>query len=138
MVNNKEVLYIKQGNRQTIIHTIKETIYRELTLDKLFDEWCLEELTTYVGRMEAIKKKYHLKKRVPLYINKNIMLFPTDTKKDIDNLYINLVAILEINKTLDNQTMIIFKNKEQIILNKDYDNIKKSYDKSLKIYNSIK
>lgn len=137
MVNNQEILYIKQGNREILIHTSKEKIRIDLRLDKLFDKWCLEELTTYKGRMEAIRKKYQLKKLVPIYINKHLMFFPTNPKKDINNIYINPLNILEIVRDVENKTIVVFKNKEKLFIDKDFESINRYYQRSLNIYNLI-
>lgn len=137
MIDNKEILYIKQGNREIIIHTTKAKINIESTLDRLFDKWCLEELTTYKGRMEAIRKKYHLKKLVPIYINKHLMFFPTNTKKEINNIYINALNILDIVSGSENKTIIIFKNKDKLFIDKDCESINRYYQRCLKIYNLI-
>jgi hypothetical protein len=72
----KEILYIKQGNRETIIYTINNIIHISKTIENVFDDWCIDTLSTYKGRLEAIKKKYHLKKQVPIYINSDLMIFP--------------------------------------------------------------
>lgn len=138
MINNKEILYIKQGNRETIIHTIKGIIHIDCTLIKLFDKWCLEELTTYKGRMEAIRKKYRLKKLVPIYINKNLMFFPTETKKSLDNIYINVVNVLGIERNKDTEhTTVTFQNGDILLIKKDYKITKKYYQRCLDIYHLI-
>ena len=55
MINNKEILYIKQGNRETIIYTINNIIHISKTIENVFDEWCIDTLSTYKGRLG---KKY--------------------------------------------------------------------------------
>ncbi len=137
MINNKEILYIKQGNCETIIYTGNKEIKLLEKIDKVFNKWCLDSLTTYKGRMDAIKQKYQLKKLVPIYINKDLMLFPINNKKDVDNIYINILNILKIEKESD-LTKILFKNDYVLYLNKSYKLVNNYYQKSLKIYYSIK
>lgn len=137
MNNNKNILYITQGNRETIIHTIDEKIVVRDSLEKLIDKWCINYLTTYKGRLDAIKQNYHLKKLVPIYINKDLMLFPIDNKKSIDNIYVNIINIQDITDMLEN-TKLIFKNQEYIIVNKKYQLVKTYYHRCLKIYNLIR
>ena len=136
MLNNKDILYLKQGNRETIIYTIKEKIVIRDPIEKVINKWCLDSLTTYQGRLDAIKQKYRLKKLVPIYIDKELMLFPIDNKQKLDNVYINSLNILEIDK-LANQTKIVFKNKEYLIIDKKYQLINNYYQRCLKIYNLI-
>lgn len=137
MINNKEILYIKQGNCETIIYTSSKEIKLLEKIDKVFNKWCLDSLTTYKGRMEAIKQKYQLKKLVPIYINKDLMLFPVNNKKDVDNIYINVLSILKIEEE-NNLTKIIFKNNDFVYLTKSYKLVNNYYKKCLKIYYSIK
>ncbi|MBQ8293101.1 MAG: competence protein ComK [Bacilli bacterium] len=136
MINNKEILYIKQGNRESIIYNLNQKIIIDKTLTNLLNEWCLEELTTLDGRMEAIKTKFHFKKFVPIYINKELMLMPTKGKKDIDNIYVNIVNILGVDK-LDKKAVIRFRNQTKLIVDIEYQKLKKYYERSLKIYHSI-
>lgn len=136
MLNNKDILYLKQGNRETIIYTIKEKIVIRDPIEKVINKWCLDSLTTYQGRLDAIKQKYRLKKLVPIYIDKELMLFPIDNKQKLDNVYINSLNVLEIDK-LANQTKIVFKNKEYLIIDKKYQLINNYYQRCLKIYNLI-
>jgi hypothetical protein len=136
MINNKDILYIKQGNRETIIYTIKKELIVTENINKIFDKWCLESLTTYKGRMEAIKRKYHLKKLVPIYINKDLMLFPINNKKSVDNIYINVINVLNICDMKD-KSKIIFKNQEYLIVNKKYQIINNYYLRCLNIYDLI-
>ncbi len=137
MFNNKEILYIKQGNCETIIYTGNKEIKLLEKIDKVFNKWCLDSLTTYKGRMEAIKQKYQLKKLVPVYIDKDLMFFPINNKKDVDNIYINVLNILKIEKEND-LTKILFKNDYVLYINKSYKLVNNYYQKSLKIYYSIK
>ncbi len=137
MINNKDILYIKQGNRETIIYTPNKEIILQESIYKLLDKWCLESLTTYEGRIEAIKKIYHIKKLVPIYINKDLMLFPVDNRKAIENIYINVTKILELCD-INNKTKIVFKNKDSIVIKKKYQLINNYYQRCLNIYYLIK
>jgi competence transcription factor ComK len=107
MINNKDILYIKKGNRETIIYTSDKEIVSQENIYKIFDDWCLVSLTTYEGRIEAIKKIYQIKKLVPIYINQDLMLFPIENRKSVENIYINVTKITKICD-IDNKTKIFF------------------------------
>ena len=134
----KEILYIKQGNRETIIYTINKVFKQEVSIDKLLDDWCIDTLSTYKGRLEATKRKYNIKKQVPIYINKDLMLFPITNKKSIENIYINCLNILSIDKNINDCTVINFVNKQQLIIEKEFKFIIKYYHKAIDIYQTIK
>jgi competence protein ComK len=104
----------------------------------VFDEWCIDTLSTYKGRLDAIKKKYHLKKQVPIYINTDLMIFPIKNKKDIDNIYINALNILNIDADINGFTVIKFINNQQIEIEKEHKIIEKYFLKTMSIYQMIK
>ena len=133
----KEILYIKQGNRETIIYTTNKVIKKEINIEKLFNEWCIDTLSTYKGRLEAIKKKFHIKKQVPIYINKDLMLFPITNKKSIENIYINCLNILSIGENINGCTIINFVNKKDLIIEKESKLVSKYYYKAIDIYQAI-
>lgn len=134
----KEILYIKQGNRETIIYTTNNIIHISKTIENVFDEWCIDTLSTYKGRLDAIKKKYHLKKQVPIYINTDLMIFPIKNKKDIDNIYINALNILNIDADINGFTVIKFINNELLKIEKEHKIIEKYFLKTMSIYQMIK
>ena len=134
----KEILYIKQGNRETIIYTTNNIIHISKTIENVFDEWCIDTLSTYKGRLDAIKKKYHLKKQVPIYINTDLMIFPIKNKKDIDNIYINALNILNIDEDINGFTVIKFINNEILKIEKEHKIIEKYFLKTMSIYQMIK
>ena len=134
----KEILYIKQGNRETIIYTTNNIIHISKTIENVFDEWCVDTLSTYKGRLDAIKKKYHLKKQVPVYINTDLMIFPIKNKKDIDNIYINALNILNIDEDINGFTVIKFINNELLKIEKEHKIIEKYFLKTMSIYQMIK
>jgi competence protein ComK len=134
----KEILYIKQGNRETIIYTTNNIIHISKTIENVFDEWCIDTLSTYKGRLDAIKKKYHLKKQVPIYINTDLMIFPIKNKKDIDNIYINALNILNIDADINGFAVIKFINNELLKIEKEHKIIEKYFLKTMSIYQMIK
>ena len=91
-----EILYITRGNRSTIIQYSNSIQEINVTLDNYLNSLCLKELTTFKGRLEAIKNNYHLIKNVPIYINSKIVLFTTNNIKSFDNIYINSIYINDI------------------------------------------
>ncbi len=130
---NKDILYLKKSNRATLLYfknnKVEEVPY---TLEKLLDNYCYQDLTTYEGRIEAIKKVYHISKHVPIYLSENIVLIQSKNKKELDNIYINSYNILDMIED-NNKTQITFSDNSVILLNVKYHLLKKYYDLSLKI-----
>ena len=113
----KTIKILNRSLEVTYINGLSEIIYK--TLETFFNDLLLDSLTTYKGRINAIKNKYHYKKCVPIYITSNCCFIPTTKLDDIDNLFINVYAILNIINQND-KTKIIFKDNTSIIINKRY------------------
>lgn len=134
---NDDILYIKRGNRSTIIYCANGKLYEiPINIDNYFNNLCLNELTTLTGRMNAIKLKYHIIKNVPIYINKQLVFFPSNNTKSIDNIYINSIYIKFI-ENMDSKCRIIFFNNQELIVDNSYNIIKNKYEKCIKIKNQI-
>ena len=135
---DKTILYLKKGNRSTIIYYINNEVEeKDILLERYLNNLCLDDLTTLKGRIDAIKEKYHIVKNVPIYIKDNLVLFPTSNKKQYSNIYLNSVYIKKIIPKEEN-TLIIFYDNQKLIIDKHYHKIKLSYEKCLKIINQNK
>jgi hypothetical protein len=80
------------------------------------------QLNTIEGYLKAFKLKFPNKYLCPIYIHENILLIPIYGFKAKENLFINYFEILSVNKS-DYQTQFIFKNKDVLLVQKDYRNI---------------
>jgi competence transcription factor ComK len=66
------------------------------------------------------------------------MIFPIKNKKDIDNIYINALNILNIDEDINGYTVIKFINNKLLKIEKEYKIIKKYFEKTMSIYQMIK
>ena len=129
---NRTILYIEKGNRSTIVHYINDELEElDILPERYLDNLCLTELTTLEGRVNAIKKKYHVIKNIPIYIKENLVLFPTHNKKSINSIYIKSI------EPISNKTKVIFYDNQEILVNRDAHLLKVNYEKCLKINNQI-
>jgi len=53
------------------------------------NELCVENLSTYLGRKTATSEKYKVKSVVPIYVDDVTLLFPTESVKNFDCVWIN-------------------------------------------------
>ncbi len=129
----KDILYLKKNNHITII---KESFKKEVKINKdiydLFDEYLLSHLTTLKGRLDAIKKVYHINKNIPVYLDYNLVFIQIFNKKQTHNIYINICRIIDMIKDNDN-TIIVFDDGSKLEIDKPYHILKKYYNNSLKI-----
>ncbi len=129
----KDILYLKKNNHITII---KGSFKKEVKINKdiydLFDEYLLSHLTTLKGRLDAIKKVYHISKNIPVYLDYNLVFIQIFNKKQTHNIYINICRIIDMIKDNDN-TIIVFDDGSKLEIDKPYHILKKYYNNSLKI-----
>lgn len=131
---NQDILYVKKANRGVVIKKLNQPeITINLLLEDLLNQALLKDLTTLEGRIQAISLSYHIYKHIPIYLTNNLILMPTNNKKQIDNIYINSYNIIDMVTKNKDETIIIFFDNSQILINRPYHLIKKYYDISLKI-----
>ncbi|MFH5881993.1 competence protein ComK [Liberiplasma polymorphum] len=115
--------------------------YRQVVLEKgliqFINTLLIKELTTFDGRIEALKKQCSLKYNVPIYINHKLCLFSLTPLRDTDVICLNVHAIQAIIEQEINKTMIIFNSNETLILNYNYRLVKKRYDRTIQIIEKL-
>ena len=107
--------YIKTYTKKIIING---SVVINMNLKEYLDNILLDQLTTYEGRKNAIKKRYAIYKLTPIYVNNMLMLFPINNLKDYENIYINVYNIKSLGK-IKKQTMIEFIDNTKILINKN-------------------
>lgn len=128
-----DIIYLKKFYNQTIVKKINQEEYLiDEKVEDLFDKILLKQLTTYDGRIEAIKKVYHIYKHIPIYIDYNLVFIQIFNKKQYNNIYINICRIIDMIKDGED-TIIIFDDGFRIKITKPYHIFKKYYNNSLKI-----
>lgn len=128
----KDILYLEKRFHQTYIKTNKDTKSINQKIDDLFDEYLLNHLTTLKGRLDAIKKVYHINKNIPVYLDYNLIFIQIFNKKQTNNIYINICRIIDMIK--DNEdTIIVFDDGSKLKIKKPFHLINKYINNSLKI-----
>lgn len=74
------------------------------------------------GRMSCSKKILGSVYKVPLLVDgyRDLVFFPTKSPVASDNIWISLNNIQSIKKISDNESMIIFKNKDKLVIELPY------------------
>ena len=71
---NTDILYLRKFYDKTYIKKIDSI---EFVVDEdiceLFDNYLLKQLTTLKGRLDAIKKVYHINKNIPVFLDNNLV-----------------------------------------------------------------
>ena len=130
---NTDILYLRKFYDKTYIKKIDsiEFVVNE-DICGLFDNYLLNQLTTLKGRLDAIKKVYHINKNIPVFLDNNLVFIQTFNKKQHENIYINVHRIIDMIKDKES-TIIIFEDDSKLTVDKPLHIIKKYYNNSLKI-----
>ncbi len=78
----------------------------KIGLIRYINNLCINNISTYEGRKQAAKKMLKRNKLVPIYINKNIILFPTSSIRILDMYFINYLKIINVYE--QGKTSIIY------------------------------
>jgi hypothetical protein len=100
--------YIKKTAYGIEVSKHKKIETHALGLLQYINQLCVEVLTTYQGRIEALKKKFHLKNNVPIYIHKGCCLFYLEPLRNLEVIVINMVNVRAITKEGVGLTKIMF------------------------------
>lgn len=113
MINYIEIL----SNKTIKIYKTKQVEVLNLSFEKYLNVLLLKDLTTFNGRIEAIKKKYKYKKLVPIYIDDTMCFIPVENI-EYNSIYINAYSIYKITYQkiifIDGSSLSIYKNLKTI------------------------
>lgn len=126
--------YITRSEKGIIVSSKNDTYY-PVGLIQYLNNKCINELSTYKGRIDSVRKLFGFIATPPLLINKENILFFTKSIRNYDCLLINYCSVLSYRKDNDYSTKIVFANFEEIIVQTKYSQIKKQYQKAEIVYN---
>lgn len=133
--------YIENTALGTKINThLTEKYYKESSI-YIINYICLAHLKSYKSYKEAIKKIFNYHYNIPLILNENIILIPTENIQSYNNKWINISNVKLITKVSNDETKLMFKNGLEYTFNISTDKINtytKRIDKILQYYLKIK
>ena len=121
--------FIKSKTKQVVINNSKTLT---ITFESFINMLLLDQLTTYQGRLDAIKIKYKMHKLTPIYINAYLCLFPVSNLKDFENTYINAYRVKTIIR-LSDATCIVFMDNTKLFIKKNFSLINKYFKRAISI-----
>lgn len=105
----------------------------ETTLIKYINNLCIYNLSTYDGRKDSIGMFLGVKTNIPIYVDKDIFLYPTKSVRCYDTVFVNFNEVLSIKKVEKGYTKFIFTNLHEIILEVSFNIITKQHNRINKI-----
>ncbi|NLD25986.1 MAG: hypothetical protein GX661_01350 [Acholeplasmataceae bacterium] len=93
---------------------------------KLFQKYCLQELTTLEGRITAVKQIFNYGYNVPVYINRDLLFIKVHGQQ---TMWINICTIQQLLKT-PKGTDLIFQGDVVLHLDANYRSMVNAYKKA--------
>jgi len=121
--------FIKRHENGIVIRETSGLIVLPTSLKKYLNELCLNNLTTYEGRITATKILLSDKKNIPIYINRNLLFYSTGSLRDYNTVFVNYFSVISVVKVSKSTTRFIFTNLEEEIMEVSYQRIMKQHSK---------
>ena len=77
---------------------------------------CQEHLFTYEGYLKAVKMKFKIKYKIPVFITEAIQLIPISRTRDYENIWVNYASISRIEE-IEKMIKITFYSAHHVYLN---------------------
>ncbi|TVP96548.1 MAG: hypothetical protein EA374_01080 [Acholeplasmatales bacterium] len=100
------------------------------SLNQYLNRLLLKELTTYQGRLDALRLRTGWRRDVPLYVNPSCCLFVTTSHRESTAIYINCVEVISIRPHDQSWTEIRFKSLHVQRVRIPYKRLKRKYEKA--------
>lgn len=110
------LLYITQSGQYTALvfeNYVQQADKSSLSIVKLL---CQRSLFSYESRIATTNKYLNTTTKTPIYINNSLLLIPTKSPRQYDNIWINYKAISNIN-SINNHTEVVFIQHKTLIIN---------------------
>lgn len=125
--------YIRRFNNGIEISSEKGTIQLSSTLKKYINEMCIKSFSTYEGRRISASIFLRESNNIPIYVNEEIMLYPTKSIRCYDTVFVNFNEVLSIKKVKSGVICFIFTNLSEIVIETSYKKILKQHYRINKI-----
>lgn len=89
---------------------------------------CLKSLSTYDGRIKSVKKVLSISSLIPVFVNDENLLFPTESIRNYDCVFINYCRVLSIKKRGE-EALVTFQDLSEIVVDVSFNRIKKQIEK---------
>ena len=119
--------YVKRHNNGIkVLDESKEHILN-IGVKSYLNSLCMKNLSTFDGRKKALAKLLGQKSNIPIYINDEIIVYPTKSLREYDMYFINYHGVLSLRKLDNDNTLFVFKNLEELTINISFKRIIKQH-----------
>jgi len=129
--------YIKRYNEGILVKCEFSELLIKTGIKSYLNNLCMDSLSTFEGRKKAITKLISHRNNVPIYINKNTFVYPTKSLREYDMLFINYHEVLSYKKLDKYNTLFVFKNLEELVVEVSVKKIVKLHERIELVYQHI-
>lgn len=104
------VNYIRRNKDGIEINNESGSKYINSSLKKYINHLCMKNLSTYDGRRLSISKILMENNNIPIYVNRDIFLYPIKSIRRYDTVFVNFNEVLSLKKLDNGYTSFIFTN----------------------------
>ncbi len=128
-----KVNYIRRNEDGIEVNSELGSIFVNSSLKKHINNLCLKNLSTYDGRRDSTSKFLRENNNIPIYVDEEIILYPTKSIRCYDTVFVNFKEVLSVKKVGNGYTNFIFTNLSEIKLEVSINKIKKQHLRIKKI-----
>lgn len=121
--------YINRNQEGILINDFSGDNIIDTSLKKFINGMCVKNLSTYEGRRQAIKELFDFESNIPIYIEREIILYSTKPLRSYDTVFVNFVRVLSYKKVDNTHTKFIFTNLEEKTIEVSHKKIFKLHQK---------
>jgi len=100
--------YVKRSSCGVSISCRGDKQNLQIGIKAYINKLCQVRLASYDGIIKVTKNIFHFQRLIPIYAQKDILLFPLSSIRNMDVLYINYLEIYKINRDKNNNISIMF------------------------------
>jgi len=121
--------YVKRSDLGICVVSKDGKQYYKMGIRKYLNLLCLKNMSTYDGRRLAALIFLKIKSNVPIYINKETIVYPTKSIRVYDTVFVNYIEVLSVKQINPVTTLFTFTNLDELIVRVSPKKIAKQHSK---------
>lgn len=118
------MLYIHNDKNLTKIVCKEKIQQAEKSSFSVVKSFCERELFSYESRIKYTKLHLNIKTKIPIYINKELLLMPTKSPKRYETYWLNYFEVFSYQKHFG-KTLVLFTNLKELEVDLSYESFHK-------------
>jgi competence transcription factor ComK len=106
--------YIKRSNVGVLVSCKGEQKELNIGFKAYINQLCHHRLASYDGILKTTKKMLDIYKLVPIYVSRDILLFPLSSIRNMDTIFINYYELYQIKKNVGSGLSLLFSDQTKL------------------------